>query len=140
MQKKQVWIMGAAVLLFGGIAGVFFAVNAMSKGEVAAVEISELDRLGNHEVMRTVESGEQIERIVHAVHSTSELDGVVDFTGGDYKIALIYDDEVRECYHVWLNEYTTSGAVMNVEQGNALYELSETKTEELKELLLDGGL
>ncbi|PYZ96441.1 hypothetical protein CR205_12020 [Alteribacter lacisalsi] len=137
MQKKQVWMIGSMVLLLSLAAAGYFAASGMTQGEVSSVKISEFSRWGSQEgeQIAVLKDSSEIEQILRAVQSTDEIKGVVDFVDGDFEVKVVYETDTTELFHLWINENTTLGAVMNPDDSHKLFALSESQTAELKKIL-----
>ncbi|TMW71199.1 hypothetical protein [Alteribacter natronophilus] len=107
--------------------------------DVDRIHVSEFERFGSidGEDPLTITQEDELNIILTAINSSQRIDGSVDMAEGDYDFEIILHDESPHGFHFWLPAENTTGTIMNVNDTETIYDLTEESSRELTELLFD---
>ncbi|MGO1371463.1 MAG: hypothetical protein ACTHVE_06365 [Senegalia sp. (in: firmicutes)] len=84
----------------------------------------------NSDLIVTVTNEETIYNLRNIITSATKLDGIVDIREPDFNLDIIYKDNSKEKFYIWLEKNGGKGALMNSEDTNTLYNISEEMNDE----------
>jgi hypothetical protein len=133
-------LIGSVLLLFTAGCGSMSDLggSTFDLGEADRIEVRSFDTFGGTggNILAELE-GEAAEETAGILSNARQESGVVDMAEGD--LHLVVDGEPDRHIHLWLPE-EGKAAVMDASDTHTLYTLSESRTEDLRDLLLDEGV
>ncbi|WP_128895421.1 hypothetical protein [Longirhabdus pacifica] len=110
---------------------------ALKNENVSSVSVSESTGFGevNPDFFMTYEEGDVLETFKQIISSAVQEPGIVDISLSGYDMQYMYEDGTTQGYHLWINEAGEKSIIMNVENSNITYTVSEEMTSQLRELM-----
>lgn len=101
------------------------------KGEIAYISITSLN--DNSETVFDDDS--LIATLKSIITSAERIKGIVNMANPEYKMIVVYENEAKQNYNLWIGEKGEKSALMNTSDTNTIYLISDEMNNKLLELL-----
>ncbi|TYQ15093.1 UNVERIFIED_CONTAM: hypothetical protein Cloal_1504 [Acetivibrio alkalicellulosi] len=89
------------------------------------------------ELIAEYDEKEKIEIFKKAISDASKITGIVNIIDTNFKFEIVYEDERKDSYYLWLGEKGQKGSLMNIEDTDIIYSISENLTDNISKLIRD---
>ena len=105
--------------------------------DIAKVSISNSNNIGNinTDFFMVYEDEEVLEVFQNLFRSAVKQEGIVDMSEPQFDLEVVYKEGNKKDYHLWLREKDQKSTLMNVEDTNTIYSISEEATNQLIDLI-----
>ena len=111
--------------------------DEISSDEISKVSISNSNNIGNinTDFFMVYEDEEVLEVFQNLFRSAVKQEGIVDMSEPQFDLEVVYKEGNKKDYHLWLGEKDQKSTLMNIEDTNTIYSISEEATNQLIDLI-----
>ena len=111
--------------------------DEISSDEISKVSISNSNNIGNinTDFFMVYEDEEVLEVFQNLFRSAVKQEGIVDMSEPQFDLEVVYKEGNNKDYHLWLGEKDQKSTLMNIEDTNTIYSISEEATNQLIDLI-----
>lgn len=112
--------------------------NIVLDGEIKEINIYKSNNFEkvNSDLIVNFTDEKSLEKIRKVITSAIRVKGIVDISAPNYNLEVIYRDNSDKQLYLWLNE-GEMGTLMEVEDTNTIYNLSQQMNKELRDLFIE---
>lgn len=89
----------------------------------------------NPDYFTVYEDEESLEVFEGVIASAVKVSGIVDIAAPEYSFEVIYSDENKQSYHLWVGESGKKSTLMKVENTHTIYTVPAPLTDKLIDLI-----
>ena len=112
--------------------------NEYSDANISKVSISKSSGFGkvnSDDFFIVYEDKETLDIFDNAISNAAKREGIVDIAEPEFDLQVIYTDGNKQIYHLWVGEKGQKSTLMNVNDTNTVYSISEEITNQLMDLV-----
>ena len=111
--------------------------NEYSDVNISKVSISKSSGFGkvNSDFFAVYEEKETLDLFNNAISNAVKRAGIVDIVEPEFDLQVIYTEGNKQGYHLWVGGKGQKSTLMNVNDTNTVYSISEEITNQLVDLL-----
>ena len=111
--------------------------NGLSDGNITKVSISKSSDFGkvNSNFFTVYEDKETLDIFKNVISNAVKQDGIVDIAKAEFDVEVIYTDGNKQGYHLWVGEKGQKSTLMDVNDTNTIYLISEDLTNKFIDLM-----
>ncbi len=111
--------------------------NGLLDGNITKVSISKSSDFGkvNSNFFTVYEDKETLDIFKNVISNAVKQDGIVDIAKAEFDVEVIYTDGNKQGYHLWVGEKGQKSTLMDVNDTNTIYLISEDLTNKLIDLM-----